>query len=182
MIVFRSKIYLTVSRISGIEINSPSDLVRELSDLGTVKRKYDKIASALDEVRLTGYGVVMPDAEEMKLEEPEIIRQAGRCGVKLKASAPSIHMMLTDIKTEVSPIVGDEKQSQELVDYLMQEFESDRSKLWQSNIFGKSLHELVNEGLTSKLRRLPVEARGKFQGTLEKVINEGNGTLICIML
>jgi len=174
--------YSTLSRIAGVQIDSPSDLMRKLTELSSVKHKYDKIASALDEVRQTGYGVVMPDAEEMKLEEPEIIRQAGRCGVKLKASAPSIHMMLTDIKTEVSPIVGDEKQSQELIDYIMQEFDSDKSKLWQSNIFGKSLHELVNEGLSSKLRRLPQDARGKFQGTLEKVINEGNGTLICIML
>ncbi len=174
--------YTTLSRLAGLEIQSPADLLRELSELSAVKRKYDKISSALEEVRLTGYGVVMPDAEEMKLEEPEIIRQGGRCGVKLKASAPSIHMMLTDIKTEVSPIVGDEKQSQELIDYIMQEFDSDKSRLWQSNIFGKSLHELVNEGLTSKLRRLPADARGKFQGTLEKVINDGNGTLICIML
>jgi len=178
----RAMFYNTLSGETGLNIRDDGDLVHILTSLADVKQRYDRIAGALDEVRATGYGIVMPDADEMVLEEPEIIRQGGRYGVKLRASAPSIHMMLTDIKTEVSPIVGDEKQSEELLNYIMQEFDGDRSKLWESNIFGKSLHDLVNEGLTAKLRRLPTDARGKFQGTLEKVINDGSGTLICIML
>ena len=167
---------------TGIEINSESDLMPLLKELTAVKRKYEKIENALSEVDATGYGIVMPSIEELSLEEPEIVKQGGKYGVRLKASAPSIHMMKADIVTEVSPIVGSEKQSEELVMYLLKEFEESPQKIWESNIFGKSLHELVNEGLHNKLYRMPVDARMKLQETLERIINEGCGGLICFIL
>ena len=167
---------------TGIEINSESDLMPLLKELTAVKRKYEKIENALSEGEATGYGIVMPNTEELSLEEPEIVKQGGKYGVRLKASAPSIHMMRADIVTEVSPIVGSEKQSEELVMYLLKEFEESPQKIWESNIFGKSLHELVNEGLHNKLYRMPVDARMKLQETLERIINEGCGGLICFIL
>ncbi len=153
-----------------------------LKELTAVKAKYEKIENALSEVDATGYGIVMPTIDELSLEEPEIVKQGGKYGVRLKASAPSIHMMKADIVTEVSPIVGSEKQSEELVMYLLKEFEESPQKIWESNIFGKSLHELVNEGLHNKLYRMPVDARLKLQETLERIINEGCGGLICFIL
>ena len=147
-----------------------------------MKREYDKVSYALKEVEAKGYGIVSPTIDELSLEEPEIVKQGNRYGVKLRASAPSIHMIRADIETEVNPIVGSEKQSEELVKYLLEEFEIDPKKLWESNIFGKSLHELVNEGLHNKLSRMPEESRFKLQETLQKIINEGSGGLICIIL
>ena len=136
----------------------------------------------MDEVEATGYGIVMPDLEEMTLEEPEIIKQSGRYGIRLKAEAPSIHMLRADIHTELTPMVGDEKQSEELIDYLLGEYEGNTEKLWESNIFGKSLFELVNEGLSAKLKRMPEDARVKFRNSLTRIINESTGGLICIIL
>ena len=150
--------------------------------LAEVKTEYDKVAGALKDVRETGYGIVIPGIDELHLEEPEIVKQGGRYGVKLKASAPSIHMIRADIETAVSPIVGNEKQSEDMVNYLLQEFEGDTSKIWQSNIFGRSFHELVNDDLQTKLRRMPEDARKKLQETLSRIINEGSGGLICIIL
>ena len=167
---------------TGIEISGESDLMPLLKELTAVKAKYEKIENALSEVDATGYGIVMPTIDELSLEEPEIVKQGGKYGVRLKASAPSIHMMKADIVTEVSPIVGSEKQSEELVMYLLKEFEESPQKIWESNIFGKSLHELVNEGLHNKLYRMPVDARLKLQETLERIINEGCGGLICFIL
>ncbi|MEE1284415.1 MAG: sporulation stage IV protein A, partial [Acutalibacteraceae bacterium] len=138
--------------------------------------------NALDEVEATGYGIVMPTTEELTLAEPEIMKQGGKYGIRLRASAPSVHMMRANITTEVAPIVGSESQSEELVEYLLKEFEEDPLKIWESNIFGKSLNELVNEGLRNKLGRMPVDARMKLQETIEKVINEGCSGLICIIL
>lgn len=153
-----------------------------LKKLTDIRRSYEKIENALREVDATGYGIVMPTIDELTLEEPEIVRQGGKYGVKLRASAPSIHMMKANIITEVSPIVGSEKQSEELVMYLLRDFEENPGKIWESNIFGKSLHELVNEGLHNKLYRMPVDARLKLQETLERIINEGCGGLICFIL
>ncbi len=140
------------------------------------------MAKALHDAREKGYGIVVPGVEELNLEEPEIMKQGGRYGVKLKASAPSIHMIRADIETTVSPIVGDEKQSEDMVNYLLQEFEGDTAKIWQSNIFGRSFHEIVNEDLLAKLKRMPEDAQGKLRETLERIINEGSGGLICIIL
>ena len=147
-----------------------------------MKKEYMRIKDALDEVEATGYGIVMPTIEELSLEEPEIMRQGGRYGVRLRASAPSLHIMKANITTEVSPIVGSEKQSEDLVMYLLKEFEENPLQIWNSNIFGKSLHELVNEGLHTKLARMPQDARMRMQETIERVINEGCSGLICIIL
>src|SRR5690606_41739129 len=138
--------------------------------------------SALHDVRETGYGLVSPTMEELALEEPEIVRQGNAFGVRLKASAPSLHLIKVDIQTEVCPIVGREKQSEELVKYLLDEFETDTRKIWETNIFGKSLHELVKEGLSNKLMRMSEDAQMKIQETLQRIINDGNGGLICIIL
>ena len=174
--------YNVLGETTGLDINNDEELVSMLCSLSQAKKEYDKISSALAQVRQTGYGIVSPGIEELSLREPEIIRQGGRYGVRLRASAPSIHLIRADIETEVNPIVGSEKQSEELVHYLLSEFESDPAKIWESNIFGKSLHELVNEGLQSKLSKMPDDARGKLQETLQRIINEGSGGLICIIL
>jgi len=174
--------YQMLSDQSGMEIRSESDLLPLLCNMAKIQREYDHIAGALEQVRRTGYGIVMPDCSEMELEQPEITKQGGRFGVRLKASAPSIHMIMTNVQTEVNPIVGSEKQSEDLVNYLMEEFRDSPEKIWESNIFGKSLSELVNEGLVNKLYRMPDESRAKLQNTLERIINEGSGGLICIIL
>jgi stage IV sporulation protein A len=173
-------------RILGDECGYPIDddyhLVSIVKDLVSAKKEYDRLANALDSVRTTGYGLVPPSVEEMSLEEPEMVRQGGRFGVRLKASAPSLHLIRVDIETEVSPIVGTEKQSEELVNYLLNEFENDPAKIWDTDIFGKSVHELVKEGLSGKLTHMPDDARAKIQETLQRIINEGSGGLICILL
>lgn len=174
--------YSVLSEKTGIEIKDEQALMTVLTGLVSAKKEYDRFKTALDEVESTGYGIVMPTMEQLTLEEPEIMRQGGRYGVRLKASAPSIHMLKADITTEVAPIVGSESQSEELIMYLLKEFEQDPSKIWESNIFGKSLNSLVNEGLHNKLYKMPSDARMKIQETLERVINEGCSGLICIIL
>ena len=174
--------YGIIEEEAGIEIHDESEIIPLLRELSAAKREYDRIAPALDRVRSVGYGIVMPEQEELTLEEPELVRQGGRFGVRLRASAPSIHLIRADIETEVSPAVGSERQSEELVQYLMKEFEGDTGRIWQSNIFGKSLHELVTEGLNAKLNHMPDEARNKLRETIQRIINEGSGGLICIIL
>ncbi len=174
--------YKVLTEISGVDICNEGDLFSIITELAHTKKEYDKIAYALEEVKQKGYGIVTPSMDELILDEPEMVKQGSRFGVKLKAKAPSIHMIRADIETEVSPIVGSEKQSEELVNYLLSEFENDPQKIWESNIFGKSLHELVNEGLQNKLCRMPEDAQGKLQETLERIVNEGSGGLICIIL
>lgn len=174
--------YKIISEISQVQIANEGDLFSTITNLSKIKREYDKISNALDEVKSKGYGIVTPSIDELILDEPEMVKQGSRFGVKLKATAPSIHMIRANIETEVSPIVGSERQSEELVNYLLSEFENDPQKIWESNIFGKSLHSLVNEGLQSKLYHMPEEAQGKLQETLERIINEGSGGLICIIL
>lgn len=174
--------YRILGELSGLEIAGEDSLIGLICELSDIKKEYDKVAYALHEVHEKGYGIVSPTIDELELEEPEIVRQGSRFGVRLKASAPSIHMIRADIETEVSPIVGSEKQSEELVAYLLSEFDSDPKKIWDSNIFGKSLHELVNEGLHNKLVKMPDDAQHKLQETLSKIINEGSGGLICIIL
>ena len=178
----RELFYRTLSEESGFTVEDDGDLMSLLTRLSTVKAEYDKVSGALRDVREHGYGIVIPGIEELHLEEPEIVRQGGRYGVRLKASAPSIHMIRADIETAVSPIVGNEKQSENMVNYLLQEFEGDTRKIWQSNMFGRSFHELVNDDLQNKLQRMPEDARKKLQETLTRIINEGSGGLICIIL
>lgn len=174
--------YRVLSEATGLELKDETGLMPCILQLLDTKRQYDKIACALEQVQATGYGIVMPGIDELKLEEPEIMNQGGRYGVRLKASAPSIHLLRADIATEVAPVVGTEKQSEELLSSLLSEFEEDPLKIWQSNIFGKSLHELVNEGLQNKLLHMPSDARVRIQETVERVINEGCSGLICILL
>ncbi len=174
--------YKILGETTGLDIPDESALMPCIVNLANIKREYDKVKCALDEVAATGYGIVMPSLDELTLEEPKIVKQGGRYGIRLNASAPSIHMMAANITTEVSPIVGSEKQSEELVHYLLNEFEESPQKIWGSNIFGKSLHELVNEGLHNKLNRMPSDARMKLQETIERIINEGCTGLICIIL
>ena len=173
--------YQILSERTGFSVENDGQLLRLLTELAAMKREYDKISAALDEVRATGYGIVMPAAEEMHLEAPEIVRKGGAYGVKLRASAPSIHMLRADIQTEISPMVGNEQQSEDLVQYLLGGYESDPEKLWESNIFGRSVFELVNEGLNTKLKRMPEDARYKLKDALTKIINEGANGLICLM-
>lgn len=174
--------YKILSEKTGIQISCESDLLPILSDFNRIRHEYEKIRPALEEAQSTGYGIVMPEMEELSLEEPEIIKQGGKYGVKLRASAPSLHIMRANINTAVSPTVGSERQSEELIMYLLKEFEENPTKIWQSNIFGKTLHELVNEGLHTKLCKMPFDARMKLQETLERIINEGCGGLICFIL
>jgi len=174
--------YKVLSEISELEITSDKDLLELMGELTCAKKAYDKVAKALEDVQKVGYGIVPPQLDEMTLEEPEIIRQGSRFGVKLKAVAPSIHMVRTDIQAEVSPIIGTEKQSEELINYLMSEFENNPSKLWETNLFGKSLNDLVREGIQNKLVNMPESAQDKIQETLQRIVNEGSGGLICIIL
>lgn len=174
--------YQVLTQMTGVAISNEGDLFAIINDLASTKKKYDKIAEALEEVNRKGYGIVTPSIDELVLDEPEMVKQGSRFGVKLKATAPSLHIIKANIETEVSPIVGSEKQSEELVNYLLSGFESDPQKIWSSNIFGKSLHELVNEGLQTKLAKMPEEAQMKLQETLERIVNEGSGGLICIIL
>jgi stage IV sporulation protein A len=182
MSVIPGLFYKVLGESTGFEINSESDLIELMLKLSDVNKSYQKVKCALDEVNATGYGIVMPSIDELKLEEPEIVKQGGKFGVRLNASSESVHMIKCRVVTEINPIVGSEKQSEELVNYLLKEFEENPEKIWQSNIFGKSLHELVTEGLHNKLCRMPVDAREKLQETLEKIINEGCSGLICIIL
>jgi len=153
-----------------------------MKDFSVAKKEFDKIASALEEVKETGYGVVTPQLDEMLLEEPEMIRQGNRFGVKLKAKAPSLHIIRADITTEITPIIGTERQCEELVRYMLDEFEENPSKIWESNLFGKSLHDLVREGIQNKLHRMPENAQHKLQDTLQRIVNEGSGGLIVIII
>ena len=174
--------YQILGETTGFDITGEGDLIDLMMSLSQMKKEYDKVKGALDEVNATGYGIVMPTIDELKLEEPEIVKQGGRFGVRLEASSESIHMLKCRVVTEINPLVGSEKQSEELVNYLLGEFEHSPEKIWDSNIFGKSLHELVTEELHNKLYRMPVDAREKLQETLERIINEGCGGLICILL
>lgn len=174
--------YETLSERSGLTVTDDGDLMELLTELGKARQEYDKVAQALQTARETGYGIVMPGVEELNLEDPEIVRQGGRYGVRMKASAPSIHLLRADIETTVSPIVGNEKQSEDMVNYLLQEFEGDTSKIWNSNIFGRSFHEIVGEDLQTKLKRMPPDAQTKLRHALERIINNPGSGLICIIL
>lgn len=166
----------------GADIADEEHLFALMGELVSAKREYDRVADALESVRATGYGLVAPSMEEMSLEQPELVKQGSRFGVRLKASAPSLHMIKVDIQTEVSPIVGTEKQSEELVKYLLSGFEGDSSGIWDTEIFGKSLNDLVREGLSTKLMRMPDDVRQNIQSALSKIINQGSGGMICILL
>ena len=174
--------YETVSEESGFPIRNDRDLMLLLHSVSSLKSEYERVHEALEEVRTRGYGIVMPTLEEMTLEEPQIVRQGGRYGVKLKASAPSIHMIMANIETEVSPAIGGERASEEVINFLLQGYDGDINRIWESNIFGKALNDIAGEGLTNKIKAMPVEAQGKLQTTIQRIVNEGSGGLICILL
>lgn len=174
--------YRVISELSGFDIAGEKQLIDLLRSLAGMKAEYDKVSVALHDCENSGYGIVMPDVADMKLDEPEIVRQAGGYGVRLRASASSVHMIRANIQAEVSPIVGTEQQSEDLVRYMLREFEEDPARIWESNMFGKTLYELVNEGIHAKLEHMPEASRQKLSETLERIINEGSGGLICILL
>ena len=174
-----SLFYEILSEKVGVSLHNDGELFALLTELSAVKQEYDRIADALASVKATGYGIVMPSADEMTLQTPEIVRKGGAYGVKLKAGATSIHMMRVDIDTEISPMVGGQEQSQELISYLAGE---DPDSLWESNIFGRSVYTLIQEGLTAKLIRTPEDVREKFRGTLTRIVNDGATGLICLIL
>jgi stage IV sporulation protein A len=168
--------------VVGVEIRGKDHLLQLMQEFSHAKREYDRFAEALEMVKATGYGIAAPTLAEMALDEPELIRQGSRFGVRLKATAPSIHMIRVDVESEFAPIIGSEKQTEELVRYLMQDFEADPIKIWESDIFGRSLHSLVREGIQGKIAMMPDNARYKLQETLGRIINEGSGGLIAIIL
>lgn len=174
--------YQILSDKCSLSIHNEKQLMAQMLALVEIKKRFARFEKALQDVEASGYGIVMPSMDEMRLDEPEIMKQGGRYGVKLKAQAPSIHMIKCNTYTEVAPIVGSESQSQELVMYLLKEFDENPSEIWNTNIFGKPLLDLVNEGLNNKLYRMPEDARNKFRETIERVINEGCSGLICIIL
>ena len=174
--------YQTVSEESGFAIRNDRDLMQLLRSVSGLKEEYERVHQALEDVRSRGYGIVMPTLEEMTLEEPQIVRQGGRYGVKLKASAPSIHMIMANIETEVSPAIGGERASEEVINFLLQGYDGDINRIWESNIFGKALNDIAGEGLTNKIRAMPDEAQKKLQITIQRIVNEGSGGLLCILL
>ena len=174
--------YKVLSDQTGYTITSDFELISHLKELSVAKKEYDKVKVALDSVQETGYGVVFPSLDEMTLEDPEIVKQGSKFGVRLKASAPSLHIMKVDINTEVSPIVGTEQQSEDLVKSMLRDFENNPQGIWETNMFGKSLHQLVNEGLNNKLNSIPVDIEKKMRKTMSRIVNEGKGGVICILL
>ncbi len=178
----RSLYYETISEQTGLAIRNDADLISTLTDMSLIMEDYSRLKSALEDVRSTGYGVVVPDASQMQLEEPQIVRQGGKYMVRLKASAPAIHMLMTNVETEVSPAIGGETASEEIINFLLQGFNGDVNRIWESNIFGKSLNTIAEEGLTTKLQALPDSAKRKLQEALQRIINEGSGGLLCILL
>ena len=174
--------YRIMSELTGLDIMDEESLITTIIDLSDAKRKYSRLKGALDQVEQTGYGIVTPEIDDLNFEEPEIIKQTNGYGVKLRANAPSLHIIKANIETEINPVVGTEQQSEDLIKYLLREYEEDPKAIWESNIFGKTMHELVSEGLNSKLENMPEDARTKLSETLERIINEGSGGLICIIL
>ena len=174
--------YQTMSAESGFPIQNDRDLMLLLRSVSGLKEEYERVHQALEDVRSKGYGIVMPRLDEMTLEEPQIVRQGGRYGVKLKASAPSIHMIMANIETEVSPAIGGERASEEVINFLLQGYDGDINRIWESNIFGKALNDIAGEGLTNKIRAMPGDAQSKLQNTIQRIVNEGSGGLICILL
>ena len=177
-----SLFYQVISELTGLPVENEKALMKTMCSLAEVKSKYERVADALAEVEEKGYGIVMPEVDDLHLEEPKIAKQSGGYGVKLRAAAQSIHMIRANIETEINPVVGTEQQSEDLIQYLLREFESDPKSIWESNLFGKSLYELINDGLHAKLDHIPEASRQKLSETLERIVNEGSNGLICILL
>ncbi|NMB20648.1 MAG: stage IV sporulation protein A [Firmicutes bacterium] len=182
VVLLNELFYNVLAEMTGLEVQGDHHLMRLMQDLTVAKREYDKLSAALQHVRQTGYGIVIPSLEDITFEQPELVKQGRNFGIKLTASAPSIHMVQASIQTEVTPLVGTEKQGEELMRSLTEEFEQDPNALWERDFLGRSLQDMVREGINSKLYRMPENAQEKLQETLSKIINEGSGGLICIIL
>ncbi len=174
--------YRVLGEVAGVDVAGPETVLTLLRGWSRAKKEYDKVAEALESCRQVGYGVVMPTMQDMAFEEPEIIKKGGQFGVRLRAGAPSLHIMRADVDAEITPMIGSEKQSEQLITYLMEKFEDDPQKIWQSDIFGKPLYDLLREGVEDKIRKAPENAREKLRDTLQRVVNEGSGGLICIII
>ena len=174
--------YKVLSNQCGTQIKDDYHLVRYIKELAFAKLQYDKLATALEQVDENGYGVVVPKLDSMTLQPPQIVKQGGRYGVKIKATAPSLHIMKVDVETEINPLVGTEEQTKDLVTYLQNQFETNPDAVWQTNMFGKTLETLVSEGMQNKLTAMPQEAQKKMRKTLGRIVNEGKGGIICILL
>lgn len=174
--------YQVIHETTGFQIEGEHDLFRLMKELSVAQAEYNKMSEALEQVRETGYGMVHPNLSEMNLEEPELIKQGGLFGVKLKASAPSLHIIRTDISTEITPLMGTEKQCADLARYITDKFQENPSQIWSYDIFGKSLHELVQENIQGKLHKMPENAQEKLKETLNRIVNEGSGGIICIII
>ncbi|NLM38001.1 MAG: stage IV sporulation protein A [Firmicutes bacterium] len=174
--------YQVLQEMTGLSLQNNEDLLRNVQELVAVQKEYQRVAGALEQVRATGYGLVMPEMDEIEFAEPQLIQQGSRCGVRIRASAPSYHFIKANIQTEVIPVVGTEKQGEEFVRFMSEEFEKDPEGIWKTEFFGKTLHDLVKEGIQAKLSRMPPHAQEKLQETLTKILNEGSGGLICIII
>ncbi len=174
--------YEVIGEVTDLEVGNERELFSLIKELSIAKKEYDHISDALEQVKERGYGIVTPDLEDMVFDEPEKINRGGHFGVKLRASGPSIHLIRADIETEVSPVVGTEKQCEQLIQFFEEEFDENPQAVWDSDFLGRSLHELVKDGINNKLYRMPVNAQEKLRDTLEKIVNEGSGGLICIIL
>ena len=174
--------YKVLSDECGFAINDDFELVSYIKNLAVAKVEYDKLKDALDQVEQTGYGIVVPSKDEYTLSQPEVVKQGNKFGVKIKASAPSLHIIRVDVETEVTPLVGTETQSQDLVNYLTEKFENEPESIWETNLLGKSLYSLVDDNISAKIVMMPADAQRKMKKTLCRIINEGKGGVLCILL
>ncbi len=173
--------YEMLSEMSGVPIEGEYQLISMIRDLSALKKEYEDVAGAITAVRGTGYGVITPRQEEIVLEEPTVIKQGSKFGVKIKAASPSIHLIRADIETEIAPIVGSEQQAQDLIAYIKENSKGEDG-IWNTNIFGKSIEQLVEDGIRTKLSRIGEESQVKLQDTMKKIVNESNGGLVCIII
>ena len=174
--------YQTLSEMIGMEITGERELIKMLREMAEKRQEYDKIAIANEEVRQKGYGVVTPTIDEILVEEPEIIRHGNKYGVKIKAVAPSVHLIKANIETEIAPIVGSEEQAKDLISYISENGKENPAGIWSTNIFGKSIRQLIEDGIQTKVGKLTDESQLKLQDTIQKVVNDSNGGLVCIII
>ena len=167
--------------MSGIPMESEYDLIHTMKELAAMKEQYVKVQSALESVRESGYGVVVPELSEIQIEEPSVIRQGSKYGVKIKSKSPSVHMIKANIETEIAPIVGTEQQANDLIQYISESSQRGES-IWQTNIFGKSIEQLVQDGIRSKLTSIGEESQSKLQDTMQKIVNDSKGGMVCIII
>ena len=173
--------YQILSELSGITMESEYDLIHTMKELTNMKEQYVKVRDALEAVRSTGYGVVVPELSEIQIETPTVIRQGNKFGVKIRSKSPSIHMIKANIETEIAPIVGTEQQANDLIQYIGESSQRGES-IWETNIFGKSIEQLVKDGISSKISTIGEESQTKLQDTMQKIVNDSKGGMVCIII